>query len=1161
MTQGAIEGVLEIDRLVALLKGLPVPTNGIQIQAQALSASTCSVTFEDPAGGDKALSLLIDNPMVTVFTPNVFFQEPVAAGVVQPGQRSQAVVPTLACAPAVDVNVADSDVNNQIRTLDETLQNQFLSATFMSDNVLTQPIDGPTHDAEPLSALLKLAASGEFQLTFAPTSLRLWHQLHQAPFVRNYPWPISQFNHAFLDGNRGLIPIRAKPSVTKVTLTFPSLGLPSASGPSGSLPLLGDILSGTSDWELDPLARGANAFLPTLPGVELDMTATPPRWQYRMAIPALDEAYAEAVEARDDADKPLELPPGFDPTRVRGAVAFNSADTVALGWMHSTDANVGGPLTLHLVGTPQLLGRSPSMQIELRNQDGSNPAPLTFSRTDNTSGATLSIKVKPASGANLPSFDVSLAGTAGTGEYLDHILRNGQPLLAVIDATTNSVRTHDGDGWMREQTEQPRQSARRVGAAAPIVCLTARANVTEDLCLDFAAVQMSPQGTPPTEGPRAQSWLLRNSKGAAPRLAGFPLRSLQLTGLADGANGLVATIEAILLPREDDDNVGPVGVETVILTFKQTTNAGTWTLDSVAGKLDWRFPIQTADVPSVRVLRVVAEFQGPVAGANPPAFNLNVTQVDLEGPTGVVTITPSRSATLQSEKLTVNDEAAPSPSPGFSAHLAGFIVVRDQITPPAPAATLLAWSLTDGTRSASLLFQNAIWTFSLQQAQTVLVSTIIQPLAARPATILFCSKDGNSLPPLAPGAWFQRVNADFALLGATFSTPETLVSLGGEVLLMLLAKDSILRFESAVAVELRITTVGEAALSIEASVTGELGLRNQIKLAQNQAEWTHEIYLTMDRALWPLEALFLGQGPTSPSALHCVVRHALSIGPVEIDWTVVQPVTLRSATDYAKTFIGTQITDPSLVVDAGWAFWLAERDNTAVPDSNVATILEHPALASVWQVVSATASVLDFRGQIAHVVRLPFANAGPSTTIGLPTIQIALAAGEVNRVLPVPGGPDAAIRSNDAAGRTRRGDHVRSPRAAGLLAEPDVPQIVVPERFRTLPVVPRRQRRYLESSSGVIRRLVVAGSDRRNPGAAHTYRRKPTYALRAGRHARSARQFHARYVPLRLDATSTNGERPRSRRRPASLHEAGRSEPTEARAARIKRKQCERRGD
>ena len=108
----------------------------------------------------------------------------------------------------------------------------------------------------------------------------------------------------------------------------------------------------------------------------------------------------------------------------------------------------------------------------------------------------------------------------------------------------------------------------------------------------------------------------------------------------------------------------------------------------------------------------------------------------------------------------------------------------------------------------------------------------------------------------------------------------------------------------------------------EAGVSGELGMVNQIGLIRGGNRWAHSVTLTFDRAPWPPETLFFGKAPAPSFPCPAVATHRLNTGATEVTWTVPQPVTLRTAREYGTRFLRAAGPDDSLVVDAGWVFWL-----------------------------------------------------------------------------------------------------------------------------------------------------------------------------------------------------------------------------------------------
>src|SRR5262249_41602778 len=139
VTQGAVLGVLEIDRLIALLRGMDTVGNGLLIQLQARSSGRAAVNLMEPVQGPRAIELRIDDPMTTVITPRVYYVEPKPPEVPNLGPLPQAVLPSLTSQIGLTGDIPEDAINGKVQALDEALSARFDRATFVSRNVTRGP--------------------------------------------------------------------------------------------------------------------------------------------------------------------------------------------------------------------------------------------------------------------------------------------------------------------------------------------------------------------------------------------------------------------------------------------------------------------------------------------------------------------------------------------------------------------------------------------------------------------------------------------------------------------------------------------------------------------------------------------------------------------------------------------------------------------------------------------------------------------------------------------------------------------------------------------------------------------------------------------------------------------------------------------------------------
>lgn len=1001
---GPLLGVLEMGRLITKLKQGTSGRSGLAVQMQSLGSGGVAIALEEPAGSIRSLTLTIADPMTTLVTPPVFYRVPEIDSGNQDTGTLQSAVPSLTSGIGLVENIEEDQFTAQLQELDRTITRRFESVTFVSKNVTKDFVKNSEGDLVHIRTLeteidFSGALDDQLALNFDAASTTLWHRPAQLPIVRNFPWPSNQDVDAFIDANRGLLPFVLRVGGEFVEFKFPEMELPRTS----FVPDLSEIMSGTGDWTLHPRATMSCAFLPTLPGVELATNENPPIWQYRHAVPVLDEAYGEAAESPDASRGQSPLPDGFDPTRVTGTVAFQLGDATIDGLLHPTDANQQGQLSLSVTAS-DFLGLEPTLALQISNPGGGETQNRILSRQQNVAGLHLPIVVSPRTGSDLPSFEVQLGETAGTGSHLDSIRRSGQPLLGELDAASGHVRTQDGVGMIWEQSASALQRSRRVGNDALSVRLAESININNELVLNMLGVDIIDETLiPPSvaSDTRAQTWALRSSEGTHARIAGFPLRPIRLITPIRSTSGLSVSVEAVLLHRVSE--VDDEGIGQVVLTFEKLVG-GLWALKEIEGSIDWRFPVPASGFSEVALTRLTGTI---LSGQDDPAsVQLNIEQLELDSPTGFIEFNINRLGTIAAGVLSVPD-GGPVTLPttaGFAAFVGPFTVNEGDPASPLLTSTDLYWTRVDGSSNlrSNLALHSGLWSLKLTETSgdSLLVDLDLTALPSTPGQILFETRDGSLTLTTNPDCWFKRSSSDFGLIAIEFRKSTEIEFLSGEILVQLVGRDANPNVQAQLGVSLSLNV--ESQISLKPSVSGEITLRNHIGLERDGALGEHLITLVVDRSQWPVESIFFGRGPQTPKSVHAIAHHRLAIGDSETSWTVPQPVRLRTATNYSEIYLTTSLDDDSLIVDAGWAFLLGLPGESGDIGSTTRGTLELqiPRMNSGWRLRTLPESEIGFGNRLSHVVRLPFACAGSDPAVSLPVMLVDDSATAVEMVLP-----------------------------------------------------------------------------------------------------------------------------------------------------------------
>lgn len=606
-TQGTISGVLE---LTPLIRGLQPQDNSssstndspsLMVQIQTLNNHPVVLRQTDTK-----LSLQIKEPMVVLITPAVWYQETVDNQEIVDNtvetSLGQNFIPTL---------ITQSANPDEIDKPELLLKKRLGQGTFISENVIKslESSDNPNqgipvkgfidYDSSSKSFRLSLSQGVVEQEKGLKQDILIWQRPINYPVVQSFPLSPTRNTGSFLDSNRGLIPyqlIKDEPIVVQ----FPSQGLPRLS----QSPIAKDKpIASTTDWKLVTSLLTSRYFLPTLPGIEIDLNANPeiPTWLYRHSVPVLDEAYAEVQESESTQITNTGNVQGQDFTRVEGTKAFNivPASTQATGWLPKTAANSTGEIGIEFPENEQarlqgLQGRFPVLKFKLENLD--HTFTLNRDRFDpegkvnkTSGGLTLPLKFTSASIPNsiLPEFkikpDAEVLKNPEPNKQPFGILNEGQPLLAGF--VQNRIVTHDAEGLIQEEVIGEINSYKLLDKTEQRRC-TRSFKLLEHMILEVRGVRLGKFPEPDiNDDLQQQSWMLHDEKGAWPTLGGFPIYPLRLAELTEKNGQYTLQIQGIWLPSIPIDRVLPNNASQ-LLTLTFVGNEQNWQM-TVKGGIDW----------------------------------------------------------------------------------------------------------------------------------------------------------------------------------------------------------------------------------------------------------------------------------------------------------------------------------------------------------------------------------------------------------------------------------------------------------------------------------------------------------------------------------------------------------------------------------------------
>lgn len=627
-SQGAIFGVIEIDKLLqgfhAKSKNADNPITGFQLQVATLQNSRVVVKLSYK-NNNEILSLEIYNPMATVITPNVWFNLKSSDSINKVAANPH-FIPSLTLGVEVNKPVPNDDKTTIDNTIDsykieKLIKENLLPGVFVSANVVK------SQKNLPVTATISWAEEA-FKFQFKHNNITnnsnaplqkilLWNRPVNYPIVQSFPISPIKDESIFLDANRGLIPYQPQLE-TSISINFPKYGLPQC------LPTSPSLINPTS-WEIVTDLITSKYFLPTLPGIELNLNKPEIQWVYRHSVPVLDEAYAEVSESQSEILANTGNIEGRDFTRVVGTQAFqvipNSASQKAFGWIHKTSSNQDGSIEIEIQGNDttlleQLKGKYPSIDLTLKHNQRS--ITKKFSRNENTGGLTIPLKTNltPASNPrNLPEFTVELVRdvTKDTNHY-PSIINNGQSLIASsINADTQKVITLDGEGLVQAETIGKYTSYKNLNQNQNRR-ITQTFTLQPEICLEVIGISLGKFSK--NEDLYQQSWTLHDAKGGWAKLAGFPLYPLCLREISEKDGVFYIQLEAILLystPSNDLNSKPNTASGALTLTF--TGNKSNW-YSQYTGNIDWRFTYNEDTNSEPQLARLQASLKSQQSGVS-----------------------------------------------------------------------------------------------------------------------------------------------------------------------------------------------------------------------------------------------------------------------------------------------------------------------------------------------------------------------------------------------------------------------------------------------------------------------------------------------------------------------------------------------------------------
>ncbi|MEH1921266.1 hypothetical protein [Nostoc sp.] len=771
-----VTSVLPLDELLSALTTESEVLSGMTVQVEALAESHVAVILSPNA---TELSLWLTKTKTILKTPSVWYYALRSQGDLEkPNPREeQPVLETL----IPSLTAALTEIQS-VESLETQLQKVLVAATFFSKNVLDIKENENSLEVprELITRINWNENDREFVFKFESKGMQLWHYFEGCPLVQEVPLSPVVSRDMFLDANRGLIPYQKRKTDEPVAIVFPT----------GQLPRLQEIDAPPSpttltikdnNWLVTPTVADQRFFLPTLPGVELQIekpSLNPEdwkwQWSYRHAVPVLDEAYGEIIEVPPENSLQTPQTVLVELTRIKGATAFTiqSGSGEAKGWLHPTPDNVDGKTQIE-ISQINLVGLQPRIDFKIQ---GLNAA-FAFQRPrfqDSTTVSELTANLQANllnNNADLPTFQVNWANN-GASELA--IVNNGQPLFARWSETLKRLLTLDGEGIVQEEAIGPDRREHHLNQ--PTLTFRTASYLLKDpnsletaLQLDVVNIPVVP---PPNPQPETGQWMLHDGAGTWPVWRGFPLMPLRLQEFQQDSDIITIKLVVILLWRIPEA-VSEVSTEsTGEITFTFSGSSENIVLTELQGVIDWRFSTLLENQSEEQVF--LSRFKAELTTTTPTLPLLKLQEIDLEHPISLLRLRPDLTQTICELGEKELSFIAKRNTPAFtyeseSVRLA-FPIDVSQLS----SRWNFSWFNSDEDTQIrwQLNHDSSKWSFRLERQSMDLIGTLtLKPHWVAARQFLFEISESDSIPVLSE-SWLKIEQAQGGFIGVEFGLPE-----------------------------------------------------------------------------------------------------------------------------------------------------------------------------------------------------------------------------------------------------------------------------------------------------------------------------------------------------------------------------------------------------
>jgi hypothetical protein len=272
--------------------------------------------------------------------------------------------------------------------------------------------------------------------------------------------------------------------------------------------------------------------------------------------------------------------------------------------------------------------------------------------------------------------------------------------------------------------------------------------------------------------------MLHDGTGGWPKWRGLPLFPLRLDELSENDGKLTIKLTVLLLWRipEDISQVQTESAQELTLTFEDSKLTG------IKGGIDWQFSNLLTGKPydekSLRLIRIRGNFKEEPLNTT---LSIDLQEVDLEHPTGLLRLQPDRSLPETNCQLTNTrlKFALKRSQPAFSYEIKNIfldlpldseaLILRDNWR--------FLWQNTDDKDIKWELEHNpANWLFRLKQKEVDLIGDVkLSPNRIGSRQFLFQASGSEAIPSLGKDSWF-KISQDNekrgGFIGVEFGLPE-----------------------------------------------------------------------------------------------------------------------------------------------------------------------------------------------------------------------------------------------------------------------------------------------------------------------------------------------------------------------------------------------------